>query len=114
MPSLMILVSAILVLSCGHTEARDRYIHSNERLIFKEKQVNGCTTDEKQVGWELDGDQLVQMHGLSGSKKFVSNREKFIFNTFTNFKTVERLNCRTDAVMRKNLVALSSAQAREF
>ena len=42
-------------------------------------------------------DQLVQIGMLIGSSKnFVSNRDKLIFNTFINFKQVDRFQTRSD------------------
>ena len=36
MPSLVILVSAVLVLSCGQTEAHDRYTHATTVGVSKD------------------------------------------------------------------------------
>ena len=41
-------------------------------------------------------DKLVKIARLTGCKNFVSEREKFIFNAFVDFKPVERFENRSD------------------
>jgi len=48
----------------------------------------------------LNRDQIVKIAMLTGCKKFVGKRKKFIFNAFVDLKPVERLENWSDNNVR--------------